>query len=65
MATKSYPYPISIDTTGFKLRWNDIEVSETEYKQLEQEAIEYNETLNALKIDDEYPTKKRSKSKRS
>ena len=58
MATKRYSFPAQLDTTGYKLRWNDTEVSEAEYKKLEQEAEEYNEQL-VRELD--APAKKRKK----
>lgn len=61
MATKRYPFPAQLDTTGYKLRWNDTEVSEAEYKKLEQEAEQYNEQLVRAKAELDAPAKKRKK----
>ena len=61
MATKRYSFPAQLDTTGYKLRWNDTEVSEAEYKKLEQEAEEYNEQLVRAKAELDAPAKKRKK----
>lgn len=61
MATKRYPFPVQLDTTGYTLRWNDTEVSEAEYKKLEQEAAEYNELLAQQKAELDAPAKKRKK----
>lgn len=61
MATKRYPFPVQIDTTGYKFRWNDVEVTEAEYKKLEQEAAEYNEMLARQKAELDAPAKKRKR----
>ena len=61
MATKRYPFPVQIDTTGYKLRWNDVEVTEAEYKKLEQEAAEYNEMLARQKAELDAPAKRKKK----
>ena len=61
MATKRAPFPVSLDTTGFRLYWNDTEVSEVEYKKLEQEAIEYNEQLAREKAELDSPAKRKKK----
>lgn len=58
---KRYPFPVQLDTTGYKLRWNDTEVSEAEYKKLEQEAVEYNLELDRAKAALNVPEKKRKK----
>lgn len=61
MATKRYPFPVQLDTTGYKLLWNDTEVSEVEYKKLEQQAEEYNEQLARAKAELDAPAKKGKK----
>jgi hypothetical protein len=43
------------------LYWNDTEVSEVEYKKLEQEAIEYNEQLAKEKAELDSPAKRKKK----
>ena len=63
MATKRIPFPVSLDTTGYRLFWNDTEVSEVEHKQLEQEAIEYNEQVAREKSLLDAPPAKRKKKK--
>ena len=62
MATKHNSFPAILDTTGFRLFWNDTEVSEVEYKKLEQEALEYNEKLARDKAEQDAPAKRKSKS---
>jgi hypothetical protein len=62
MATKLPTFPAILDTTGFRLFWNDTEVSEVEYKKLEQEALEYNEKLARDKAEQDAPAKRKSKS---
>ena len=59
---KRYPYPVQMDTTGFKLRWNDTEVTPEEYKKLEQEAEEYNEKIAREKAEQDSPAKRKKKS---
>lgn len=54
--------PTFIDTTNFRLFWNDVEVSEAEYKKLEQEAEEYNLQLALEKEELNSPAKKKRKS---
>ena len=61
MATKRPTFPVQLDTTGFRLYWNDTEVSEVEYKKLEQESLEYNEQLAREKAELDLPAKKRKK----
>lgn len=61
MVTKRYPFPVQLDTTGYKLLWNDTEVSEVEYKKLEQQAEEYNEQLARAKAELDAPAKKGKK----
>ena len=61
MATKRYPFPEQLDTTGYTLRWNDTEVSEAEYKKLEQEAEEYNLQLAREKAELDAPAKRNKK----
>lgn len=61
MVTKRYSFPVQIDTTGYKLRWNDTEVSEAEYKKLEQEAAEYNELIAKQKAELDAPAKRKKK----
>lgn len=61
-STKRYPFPVQLDTTGYKLRWNDTEVSEAEYKKLEQEADEYNLQLAREKAELDAPAKRKKKS---
>ena len=62
MATKRAPFPEKLDTTGYRLYWNDTEVSEVEYKKLEQEALEYNEKLASDKAELDAPAKRKKKS---
>ena len=62
MATKRHPFSAPLDTTGFRLYWNDTEVSEVEYKKLEQEAVEYNEKLASDKAELDAPAKRKRKS---
>jgi hypothetical protein len=62
MATKRHPFSAPLDTTGFRLYWNDTEVSEVEYKKLEQEAVEYNEKLASDKAELDAPAKQKRKS---
>lgn len=62
MATKRHPFPVPLDTTGYRLYWNDTEVSEDEYKKLEQEALEYNEKLARDKVELDAPAKRKKKS---
>ncbi len=61
MATKRLPLPAILDTTGFRLFWNDTEVSEAEYKKLEQEALEYNDALDRAKDELELPMNKKKR----
>ena len=61
MATKLQPFPVPLDTTGFRLYWNDTEVSEAEYKVLEQQALEYNEQLAKEKAELDSPAKRKKK----
>ena len=61
MATKRHPFSAPLDTTGFRLYWNDTEVSEAEYKKLEQEAIEYNDKINKEKAELDAPLKRKKK----
>ena len=65
MATRRLPFPAILDTTGFRLFWNDTEVSEVEYKKLEQEALEYNEKLASDKAELDAPAKRKKKSSTS
>jgi hypothetical protein len=62
MATKRHPFSAPLDTTGFRLYWNDTEVSEAEYAKLEQEAVEYNEKLARDKAELDAPAKRKRKS---
>jgi hypothetical protein len=62
MATKHHPFSAPLDTTGYRLYWNDTEVSEVEYKKLEQEALEYNEKLASDKAELDAPAKRKRKS---
>ncbi len=62
MATKRQTFPAILDTTGFRLFWNDTEVSEVEYKKLEQEAAEYNEQIAREKAELDAPAKRKKKS---
>jgi hypothetical protein len=62
MATKRHPFSAPLDTTGYRLYWNDTEVSEAEYKKLEQEALEYNEKLASDKAELDAPAKQKRKS---
>ena len=62
---KRYPFPEQLDTTGYTLRWNDTEVSEAEYKKLEQEAEEYNLQLAREKAELDAPAKRKKKSSAS
>ena len=62
MATKRHPFSAPLDTTGFRLYWNDTEVSEVEYKKLEQEALEYNEKVAREKAELDAPAKRKVKS---
>ena len=62
MATKRHPFSAPLDTSGYRLYWNDTEVSEAEYKKLEQEAVEYNEKLARDKAEQDAPAKRKSKS---
>ena len=61
MATKRAPFPEKLDTTGYRLYWNDTEVSEVEYKKLEQEALEYNDKINKEKAELDAPLKRKKK----
>jgi hypothetical protein len=61
MATKQYPFPVKLDTTGYRLYWNDTEVSEDEYKKLEQEALEYNEKIAQEKAELDAPAMRKKK----
>jgi len=61
MATKRLPFPAILDTTGFRLFWNDTEVSEVEYKKLEQEALEYNDALDRAKDELGLPMNKKKR----
>ena len=65
MTTKRAPFPEKLDTTGYRLYWNDTEVSEVEYKKLEQEALEYNEKLASDKAELDAPAKRKKKSSTS
>ena len=65
MTTKRAPLPEKLDTTGYRLYWNDTEVSEVEYKKLEQEALEYNEKLARDKAELDAPAKRKKKSSTS
>lgn len=62
MATKRHPFSAPLDTTGYRLYWNDTEVSEAEYKKLEQEALEYNEKVAREKAELDAPAKRKVKS---
>jgi hypothetical protein len=57
MATKRHPFSAPLDTTGYRLYWNDTEVSEAEYKKLEQEALEYNERVAREKAEMDFHIK--------
>ena len=59
---KRPPFPQILDTTGYRLYWNDTEVSEVEYKKLEQEALEHNEKLARDKAELDVPAKRKRKS---
>ena len=59
MKAKHHSFPVILDTTGYRLYWNDTEVSEVEYKKLEQEAVDYNEKLAREKVELDAPIKKR------
>ena len=50
-----------LDTSDYRMYWNDTEVSEVEYKKLEQEALEYNLELDRAKAALNVPEKKRKK----
>ena len=65
MKAKHNPFPVILDTTGYRLYWNDTEVSEAEYKKLEQEALEYNEKLAREKTELDAPAKRKKKSSTS
>jgi len=65
MKAKHNPFPVILDTTGYRLYWNDTEVSEAEYKKLEQEALEYNEKLASDKAELDAPAKRKKKSSTS
>ena len=65
MVTKRYPFSAPLDTSGYRLYWNDTEVSEDEYKKLEQEALEYNEKLASDKAELDAPAKRKKKSSTS
>ena len=62
MATKRPSFPEKLDTTGYRLYWNDTEVSEDEYKKLELEALEYNEKIAREKAELDAPAKRKKKS---
>ena len=64
MVTKRRTFPVQLDTTGYTLRWNDTEVSEAEYKKLEQEA-EDNLQLAREKAELDAPAKRKKKSSTS
>ena len=63
MATKAKraTFPAKLDTSDYRMYWNDTEVSEVEYKKLEQEALEYNLELDRAKAALNVPEKKRKK----
>ena len=65
MKAKHHSFPVILDTTGYRLYWNDTEVSEVEYKKLEQEALEYNEKLAREKTELDAPAKRKKKSSTS
>jgi hypothetical protein len=58
---KRYPFPVKLDTSNYRLFWNDAEVSEVEYAKLEQEAIDYNNALDRAKAELELPVSKKKK----
>lgn len=49
-------------STGHRLYWNDAEVSEAEYKQFEQEAVEYHKKIAQEKAELDAPAKRKTKS---
>jgi hypothetical protein len=55
---KKYTFPVKLDTSGYRLYWNDTEVSEAEYAKLEQEAVDYNDALALAKAELDLPAKK-------
>ena len=65
MKAEHHSFPEKLDTTGYRLYWNDTEVSEAEYKKLEQEALEYNEKLASDKAELDAPAKRKKKSSTS